>query len=526
MTEQANNGNQSNQNAPLVVEMRAITKRFPGVLANDNVDFDLRQGEIHALLGENGAGKSTLMNVLAGLYKPEAGKILINGKPVNFSSPRDAILAGIGMVHQHFMLVPSQTVTENILLGLNEPRFRMRLGEYDRIITELGERFGLQVDPRAKIWQLSVGEQQRVELLKMLYRGAEVLIMDEPTAVLAPQEIEDLFETLRSMTKEGKSIIFISHKLQEVTAIADRLTVLRKGKATASGLEMKNISRQELARLMVGRDVVFRLEKEHREPGDTVLEIENIHAENDKGLPALRGVSLDVRAGEIVGLAGVAGNGQRELAQVITGLRKCSQGYVKLNGETICNRSARFSIQRGLAYVPEDRTHVGSSPNLSVTDNVIMKKYRKPPISQGWAINMNTATHFAEGLKESYQIAVPTVETPVRLLSGGNLQRVILAREISGEPTLMVAVQPTRGLDVGAIEGVHKLLLEQRNRGTAILLISEELEELLSLSDRVAVIYEGQIMGETKDDNLDVIGQMMTGTRLETIRKEGAAENV
>jgi simple sugar transport system ATP-binding protein len=289
---------------------------------------------------------------------------------------------------------------------------------------------------------------------------------------------------------------------------------------------MENISRQELARLMVGRDVVFQLDKQPRQPGKLVLEIEDIHANNDKGLPALQGVSLQVRSGEIVGLAGVAGNGQRELAQVITGLRKCYQGTVKLNGETICNRSARFSIKRGLAYIPEDRTHIGSSPNLSVTDNVIMKKYRQPPISKGWAIDMATATQFAEDLKISYEIAVPTVETPVRLLSGGNLQRVILAREISGEPTLMVAVQPTRGLDVGAIEGVHQILLEQRNRGTAILLISEELEELLSLSDRVAVIYEGQIMGVTSEDDLDLIGQMMTGTRLEEIPAQGEPENV
>lgn len=522
------------ENAPLMVEMRRICKSFPGVVANDHVDFDVRSGEIHALLGENGAGKSTLMNVLAGLYKPESGVIKIKGRVVNFNSPRDAIHAGIGMIHQHFMLVPSQTVTENILLGLEEPRFHLNLREYDRIVFELGERFGLKVDPRAKIWQLSVGEQQRVEILKMLYRGADILIMDEPTAVLAPQEVEDLFVTLRAMAAEGKSIIFISHKLQEVMAIADRVTVLRKGKVTAAGLDARSTTRQELARQMVGRDVVFRVEKKPKEPGKVVLSIRDLHADNDKGLPALRGVSLDVRAGEIVGLAGVAGNGQRELAQVITGLRKCRSGQITLNGEPMTNRSALFGILRGVAHIPEDRTHVGTAPNLSVTDNVIMKQYRHPPLDRHGFLNMPFANKFALQLKSEYDIMVPTVETPVRLLSGGNLQRVILAREISGHPSLLVAVQPTRGLDVGAIEGVHRLLLQQREANAAILLISEELEELLSLSDRVFVIYEGQIMGEVKiepgeepsSELIETIGQMMTGTPLEKVHLGKAEQHV
>ena len=514
----------------LMVEMQGIVKRFPGVLANDHVDFELRPGEIHALLGENGAGKSTLMNVLAGLYRQDAGIIKVKGSLVEFSSPRAAIQAGIGMVHQHFMLVPSQTVTENILLGLDDPRFFMRLNEYDAKIAKLGEGFGLKVDPRAKIWQLSVGEQQRVELLKMLYRGANVLIMDEPTAVLAPTEIEGLFQTLRAMVAQGKSVIFISHKLQEVTAIADRVTVLRRGKVTAAGVVTKGVTRQELARLMVGREVVFSIDKKPRQPGEVILDVKDLHAENDKGFPALRGVSLNVCAGEIVGVAGVAGNGQTELSQVIAGLRKCRQGEVILNGDKINNRDTLYGIQHGVAYVPEDRTHVGSAPNLSVTDNVIMKKYRKPPISRGSLLDMGAATSFARELKQAYDIMVPTVNTPVRLLSGGNLQRVILAREISGQPDFMVAVQPTRGLDVGAIEGVHRLLLAQREVGAAVLLISEELEELLSLSDRVYVIYEGKIMGEVKiastepdpDQSLiETIGQMMTGTPLEQIRKEG-----
>jgi len=518
--------------APFAVEMRGIVKRFPGVLANDHVDFELRAGEIHALLGENGAGKSTLMNVLAGLYRQEVGIIKVKSKPVEFYSPRDAIKSGIGMVHQHFMLVPSQTVTENVLLGLNDPRFFMRLPEYDEKVAAVGERFGLKVDPRAKIWQLSVGEQQRVELLKMLYRGADVLIMDEPTAVLAPQEIEGLFTILRSMVAQGKSVIFISHKLHEVTAIADRVSVLRRGVATASGVPSKGATRQELARLMVGRDVIFSLDKKPGKPGEVVLDVRDVHAENDKGLPALRGLSLDVKAGEIVGVAGVAGNGQSELSQVITGLRKCKQGEVRLGGDLVSNRNTLFGIQHGMAYVPEDRNHVGSAPNLSVTDNVIMKNYRKPPISKGGMLDMNAATKLAKELKEAYDIVVPNVTTPVRLLSGGNLQRVILAREISGLPNFMVAVQPTRGLDVGAIEGVHRLLLAQREAGSAVLLISEELEELLSLSDRVYVIYEGKIMGEVRvgsgeadQSMIDTIGLMMTGTPLEQIQKDGVGAN-
>jgi ABC-type uncharacterized transport system ATPase subunit len=508
------------------VKMIGIVKRFPGVLANDHVDFELRQGEIHALLGENGAGKSTLMNVLAGLYRQESGSILVNGKQVSFSSPRDAIKAGIGMVHQHFMLVPSQTVTENLLLGLDEPRLLLSLKDNDARIAELGERFNMKVDPRAKIWQLSVGEQQRVEILKMLTLGAQVLIMDEPTAVLAPQEIESLFATLRMMVAEGKSIIFISHKLQEVMAIADRVTVLRKGKISAAGVKAAGISRQELARLMIGRDVLFKLDKTASQPGEVVLALENVEAENDKGLPSLRGISLEVRSGEVVGLAGVAGNGQIELTQVINGLRTCNRGKVKLNGKDITNRPTSLTIQRGMSYIPEDRTHVGTAPNLSITDNVIMKKYRQPPIARGWILDAVAATHFANELKEAYDIIVPNVRTPVRLLSGGNLQRVILAREISGNPTFMAAVQPTRGLDVGAIEGVHRLLLAQRDAGAAILLISEELEELLALSDRILVIYEGRIMGEISCEldsltNVEAIGLMMTGTPLEQISSGG-----
>jgi len=506
-----------------VVRMQGIVKRFPGVLANNQVDFELRRGEVHALLGENGAGKSTLMNVLAGLYRPDGGTVIVNDKVVNFSSPRDAINAGIGMVHQHFMLVPSQSVTENVLLGLDEPRFRMHLPRYNRKIAEIAGQYGLHVDPAAKIWQLSVGEQQRVEILKMLYRGADVLIMDEPTAVLAPSEIEELFKTLRSMTAQGKSIVFISHKLHEVMEISDRVTVLQKGVVTSACLPISSVTRADLARLMVGREVVFRVEKKHVEPGEVVLSVKDLQADNDKGLPALRGVSLDVREGEVVGLAGVAGNGQSELAETLAGLRPVLGGKVIVNQKDVTNKPVKFGIRQGVSLIPADRTQVGTAPNLSVTDNVIMKKYDQAPIGQGWMVNALEANKYAAELKEAYDIMVPTVDTSVRLLSGGNLQKVILAREISSEPKLMIAVQPTRGLDVGAIEGVQRLLLAQRADGAAILLISEELEELLSLSDRVYVIYEGGIMGEVADGDIEKIGQMMTGTRLEQIEMQGEA---
>lgn len=516
---------------PLAVEMKSVSKQFPGVLANENVNFTLRKGEIHALLGENGAGKSTLVNILTGLYEPDQGQICVDGEWVSFHSPRDAIDHGIGMVHQHFMLVPTLSVTENILLGLDEPRFRLNLAHYEKRIAEMGEQYGLHIDPGAKIWQLSVGEQQRVEIIKMLYRGANVLIMDEPTAVLAPQEIEGLFSTLRSMVAQGKSIVFISHKLDEVIAIADRITVLRKGKVTAEGLPCADTSKQELAQLMVGREVLFRLDKDEKTPGEVVLSVDGLSAENDKGLAALIEISIHARSGEIVGLAGVAGNGQSELAEVITGLRMPTAGSVTVHGEVLIGKgskgpggakSIRNVIEAGVSHIPEDRTHVGTAPNLSVTDNLIMKAYRKPPISSGWSIDHFAAKDHAESLRESYEIMVPTVDTPARTLSGGNLQRLILAREISSEPRLMIAMQPTRGLDVGAIESVQRMLLAQREAGAAILLVSEELDELISLSDRIYVIYEGQIIGETQEGDPETIGLMMTGTRLEHV---GAQED-
>lgn len=499
---------------PHAVEMKDIVIRFPGVLANDHVNLTLKRGEIHALLGENGAGKSTLMNALAGLYKPVSGTIKVHGEQVSFGSPKDAIAKGIGMVHQHFMLVPTQTVTENILLGLNEPRFFMNLPKYDQKILELQEQFGLRVDPTAKIWQLSVGEQQRVEILKTLYRGANILIMDEPTAVLAPQEIEELMQTMRSMTEQGKSIIFISHKLHEVTSVADRLTVLRKGVATAEGIDIEGLTGEKLAELMVGRKVIFTVEKEAQEPGEVVLDVRGVSAQNNKGVPALNNLSLTVRQGEILGIAGVAGNGQSELAEVITGLRECT-GSILINGEEVANFEPSKAIKSGVAHVPEDRTGVGTAPNMTITENTIMKNYREAPIGNRWGINFTAARSRARELKEAYDILAPSVRTQARKLSGGNLQKVILAREISVKPQLMIAMQPTRGLDVGAIESIQQLLLKQRQAGTALLLISEELDELLTLSDRIAVIYEGEIMGtlDAKDADINEIGLMMTGTK-------------
>ena len=497
---------------PPALEARGIAMSFPGVRANDDVEFDLRHGEVHALLGENGAAKSTLMNVIAGLYRPDSGEILVDGTAVSFGSPRDAIAAGIGMVHQHFTLVPSQTVTENVLLGLDEPRFLLNPRKSEAEVAGLAARFGLGVDPRAKIWQLSVGEQQRVEILKLLYRGARILIMDEPTAVLAPHEADDLFATLRSMTAEGRSVVFISHKLGEVLAIADRVTVMRRGRVTAAGLPAAGATKADLARLMVGRAVLDVYPREPFAPGPVVLAVDGVSALNDRGLPALRDVSLQVRAGEIVGVAAVAGNGQSELAEVITGLRPCL-GRITVGGDEVANRPAADILGHGVAHVPEDRTSVGSAPNLSLTDNLIMKRYRDAPVARGLFVDDDAARSFAGALRETYAIAAPTVETQARLLSGGNLQRAILAREMETQPGLLVAVQPTRGLDVGAIESVHRLLLELRSRGGAILLISEELDEILGLADRVDVMYEGRIVASMPADEAEIgrIGLLMTG---------------
>ncbi len=510
------------------VEMRGITKRFPGVLANDHADLTVNAGEVHALLGENGAGKSTLMNVLAGLYLPDLGEIRIHGQLTDIHSPRGATQLGIGMVHQHFMLVETQTVTENIILGLDKPRFRLDMDHFEAEIRALSERYGLQVDASAYIWQLSVGEQQRVEILKILYRGADILILDEPTAVLTPQESEELGQTLRHMADEGKTIIFITHKLDEVMAFSDQVTVLRRGR-TVANLATAETGKQELARQMVGREVVFRVDRaEYRTDDDALqtaqpmLVVHNLNALNDKGLPALEDVSFTIKQHEILGVAGVAGNGQSELAEVITGLRNVTGGQILLGGHDITNKSPRQAIDLGLSHIPEDRTHTGLIGSMGVSDNLILKEYRRRPLSRLGFLIKSTTEQFADRLIKDFDIATPSRDTQVRALSGGNLQKVILAREItagSASPagtggSVMVAVHPTRGLDIGATEWVQRTLLEQRQTGAAILLISEDLDELLAVSDRIAVIYEGHIMdiAPAQEADIEELGLMMAGT--------------
>lgn len=494
------------------VEMRGITKVFPGVVANDGVNLTAYPGEIHALLGENGAGKSTLMSILTGLYRPDGGEIYINGQKVNFRSPREAIEAGIGMVHQHFRLVAPFTVTENVALGL-KGTLRLNLNKLAEEITSLSQAYGLRIDPQARVWQLSVGEQQRVEIIKLLYRRARVLILDEPTAVLTPQEARDLYRTLKKMAAEGCTVIFITHKLQEVMEAADTITILRGGKTVAT-VKKSETSEKELARLMVGRDILWQGGKPQAAKGETVLEIRGLKALNDKGLLALKGIELSVAAGEILGIAGVAGNGQRELAEVIAGLRPALSGSLTVGGQELGQCDPCRVISAGVGFVPEDRLGMGLVPNLGAVDNLLLKEYRHPR----WGkvlMNRRAARQWAEELVKRFQVKMADLEAPVKLMSGGNLQRLLLAREISSRPRLLLAVYPSRGLDVGATETVHRLLLEQRASGTAILLISEDLEELFRLADRIAVMYEGQIMGvvPTEEANIEDLGLMMAGAK-------------
>jgi ABC-type uncharacterized transport system ATPase subunit len=494
------------------LEMRHISKQFPGVLANDDVSFVARRGEVHALLGENGAGKSTLMNILCGLYQADSGEIVVNGQPVVFHSPRDAIKSGVGMVHQHFMLVPSQSVAENVILGLRNVNFVLETTQIEAEVARIGEEFGLPVDPRAKVWQLSVGEQQRVEIIKLLYRGAQILILDEPTAVLTPQETETFFQTLREMTAAGKTIILISHKLDEVLEIADRITVLRGGRHVAT-VDNQGLTKSHLASLMVGREVLFRVEKPEAKLGETRLKMENVSALNDKGIPALRGLSLHLRSGEIVGVAGVAGNGQRELAEVICGLRATESGSIDISSHQVTNAPPIVMIEAGIAYVPEDRSATGSAPNLSIAENLALKNYRT--IGQGgrFFLSRRALREQAQKLIKQYNIATPSPDTAARLLSGGNLQKVILAREIAQQPLVTVAAYPTRGLDVGATENVRSILVNERSNGAAILLISEDLDEIFAIADRILVLFEGRIAGEMSEAEADLeqIGLMMAG---------------
>lgn len=494
--------------------MRDITKRFPGVLANDHVSLELYPGEVLALLGENGAGKSTLMNVLVGLYRPDEGEIVVRGRKVEIHSPRDAAALGIGMVHQNFMLVETMTVAENIILGMPDLPFKPDMEAITARIRELSARYNLEVDPAAYIWQLSVGEQQRVEILKLIYRGAEILILDEPTAVLTPQEAEELRHVIQLMTAEGKAAIFITHKMEEVMAFSQRVMVLARGRVVAEKRTAET-SPQELAQLMVGREVLFRLEKRACQPGAVVLEVRDLTAENDKGLPALRGITLQIHAGEILGIAGVAGNGQRELAEAITGLRKATGGSVHIGPHDVTNQPPLRAIQAGVSHIPEDRMGMGAVGNMAVADNLAMKGYRQSPLGTGGVLRYPRILEFARRMIETFRIATPSPQTRVKFLSGGNLQKTILAREITACGGLLVAVHPTRGLDVGATEAVRKLLLEQRDQGAAVLLISEDLEELLAISDRIAVMFEGQIMGivPAEQATVEALGLMMAGVR-------------
>jgi ABC-type uncharacterized transport system ATPase subunit len=500
-----------------VLALRGITKRFPGIVANDHVDFDLRRGEVHALLGENGAGKSTLMNILYGLYHPDEGEIVVNGKPTTMSSPKAAIEAGIGMVHQHFMLIPVMTVAENIVLG-TEPIANGVLLDYgaaEARVRELSERFGLAVDPKARIQNITVGQQQRVEILKALYRGAEILILDEPTAVLTPQEAGELFEIVESLRSQGTSIIFITHKLHEVLQVADRITVLRRGKRIQT-LEREGATEEQLARLMVGREVLLRVEKAPAAPAAPLLVVEELEVRDDRDLPAVRGVSFEVRAGEIVGLAGVDGNGQSELIDAVTGLRKPVGGRIAIDGVDVTGEDARDHLDAGLGHIPEDRHLRGLVLDFTLAENLALHDYRREPASRfGWLFPGRLVSR-ARGPLKAFDVRGGGPDTRAAALSGGNQQKVVLAREIERDPKVLIAAQPTRGLDVGAIEFVHRRLVAERDEGKAVLLVSLELEEILSLSDRILALYEGRIVAEYGPGvSEEELGIAMTGGRRE-----------
>ena len=501
-----------------VLELRGITKRFPGVLANDHVDFDLFPGEVHALLGENGAGKSTLMNILYGLYHADEGEIRIKGKPLKIGSPSEAIEHGLGMVHQHFMLIPVMTVAENIVLHA-EPKTAAVLMDYGaaaKRVDELARSFKFAINPEARIENLSVGQQQRVEILKALYRSADILILDEPTAVLTPQEARELFEILRTLTREGMAVIFISHKLDEVLEISDRVTVLRRGKKIET-IPTAGATEASLARMMVGREVLLRVEKPAAQAGELMLSVQDIEVLDDRGLPAVRGVSFDVRAGEIVGIAGVDGNGQSELIDAITGLRKPAAGRVVVAGREVTSANAKTHYDEGLGHIPEDRQRRGLVLEFNLAENLHLHDYEKPPVSRfGW-LSPRRMIQGARSLLQRYDVRGGGPTTRASSLSGGNQQKVVLAREVERDPRVLLAAQPTRGLDVGAIEFVHRRLVEERDEGRAILLVSFELEEIFSLADRILVVYEGQIVGEYPPTvSQEELGFAMTGGGRET----------
>ncbi len=505
----------------LALQMKGITKRFPGVLANDHIDFELEKGEIHALLGENGAGKTTLMNILYGLYHPDEGQILLNGQPVLIHSPHDAIRLGLGMVHQHFMLVPVMTVAENIILGVEETKVLKFLGNFGGIdlntarerINSLSHQYGLDVDPDAYIKDLPVGTQQRVEIVKALYRHAKVLILDEPTAVLTPQEIEDLFKILHSLTDQGISIIFITHKLKEVLAIADRITVLRNGKVEGS-TKPADATESSLANLMVGREVILTVPKGPSNPNGVVLKVEDLHMTDPRGHEAVCGTSFEVYGGEVLGIAGVQGNGQTELVEALTGLRPALRGEIWLAGADAFNAPARDIIQEGVGHIPEDRHEYGMVLSYTVSDNLVLCSYYQPPFSKnGFVLNHKAIDNNARRLVSEYDIRTPSIYTLGRALSGGNQQKIVVAREFSRPIKLLIASQPTRGLDVGSIEFIHHRIIEQRDAGVAVLLVSAELDEIMSLSDRIAVMYQGRIIQtlNAADATREGLGLLMAG---------------
>ena len=502
---------------PLAIEMRGITKRFPGVVANDKIDFIVEKGEIHGLLGENGAGKTVLMNILYGLYKNDEGKIFIDGKEVAIDGPRTAIKLGIGMVHQHFMLVPSLTVAENIILG-NEPTKNKVLLDMDRALNSVkafSDRYSLDADLKAPVYALPIGVQQRIEILKALYRGAEILILDEPTSVLTPQEVQELFKAIRALKKQGKTVIFISHKLKEVLAICDRITVLKRGKVVGT-VKAGRTDVDELATMMVGREVFSTFEKRRADATKTVLRVENLEAVDDRNLPALKGVSFEVSFCEILGMAGVEHNGQTELVEVLTGLRKATGGSILLNNIDITRASPHERIKQGTSYVPEDRHKRGLIMDFSVMENIILGSHDQPPFAKNLVrLDIKEASDYAKKLIDEFSIRTPSKDTPARHLSGGTQQRVVLAREFSRNPRLIVACQPTRGLDVGATEYVRSKLVEMRNEGCAVLLTSADLDEIWALSDRIAVIYEGRIVAvkDPEKTSESELGLLMAGAK-------------
>ena len=502
-----------------VIEMREITKIFGEFVANDKINLELRKGEIHALLGENGAGKSTLMNMLAGLLEPTSGEIVVNGKSEKLDSPSKAASLGIGMVHQHFMLVEAFTVAENIILGsevTNKGVLDLKKANAD--ILELSERYGLAVDPTAKVEDISVGAQQRVEILKTLYRGADILIFDEPTAVLTPAEILELMDIMKTLVKEGKSIILITHKLDEIRAVADRVTVIRRGKSIQT-VSIEGATNKDLAEMMVGRSVSFVTEKEEAQPKEVVLQISDLVVNENRGVPAVKELSLDVHAGEIVGIAGIDGNGQSELIQAITGLRKVKSGSIKIKGQEVVGLSPRKITEMNVSHVPEDRHRDGLVLEMSISENIALQSYYINPLSKNGVLNYQNITNYAKKLMEEFDVRAASEIVSAKSLSGGNQQKAIIAREIDRDPDLLIVSQPTRGLDVGAIEYIHKRLIQERDNGKAVLVVSFELDEILNLSDRIAVIHDGKIQGIVKpsETNKQELGILMAGGEIKEV---------